>query len=103
MVKEWLVTGMFQGEADAQQKADYIANELGSHALTKSHARHISINKAREIGIKVVSMEDDQDFQDAALTVHHACIQTLSATPACKIIENHLGMASVETVNIPSQ
>lgn len=100
MVKEWLVTGMFNGEGDAQAKADNIVAELGSHALTKSHARHISMNKATDIGIKVVPLEDNQEFQDAILTVHHACIQTISATPVCKIIENHLGVASIEAVNL---
>lgn len=100
MVKEWLMTGMFDGEPDAEAKANSIVAELGDHALTKSHARHISMKRAKEMGIKVTAFEDNNDFQDAALTVHHACIQTLSATPACKMIENHLGVAYVETVAI---
>jgi ATP-dependent protease ClpP protease subunit len=68
IVKEWLMLGMFDGDSDAEEK------------------------------INVIALEDDNDFQEAALTVHHACIQTLSATPACKIIENHLGIAYIETV-----
>lgn len=99
MVKEWLVSGMFAGDADAEAKADNVISELGDHALTKSHARHFSMKKAQEMGIKVTALEDDQDFQDAALTVHHSCIQTLSATPACKLIENQLGVAYIETVS----
>jgi hypothetical protein len=97
MVKEWLITCMFDGEADASAKADTIIAELGSHSLTKSHARHIGIKKAEDLGIKVLGLESDPALQDAALTVHHACIQTLSATPACKIIENHIGLAYIET------
>jgi hypothetical protein len=97
IVKEWLMSGMFDGDSDAEEKADNIISELGDHALTKSHARHISLKRAREIGINVIALEDDNEFQEAALTVHHACIQTLSATPACKIIENHLGIAYIET------
>lgn len=98
MVKHWLVTGMFEGDAGAVAKADAIVTELGSHALTKSHARHISVEKAKEIGIKIVALEEDQKLQDAVLTVHHACIQTLSTTFACKIIENHIGLAYIEVV-----
>jgi ATP-dependent protease ClpP protease subunit len=98
MVKEWLIAGMFEGDADAQTKAESIVSELGSHALTKSHARHISMKRAQEIGINIVPLEENQEFQDAVLTVHHACIQTLTATNACKIIENHLGVASIEAV-----
>lgn len=97
LAKEWLVSGMFNGDADAVTKAEAIIAELGSHALTKSHARHISMKKAIDLGINVTRLEEDQPFQDAVLSVHHATIQTLSATPACKIIENHLGVAYIET------
>ncbi|MGB8507841.1 MAG: hypothetical protein WCD76_05515 [Pyrinomonadaceae bacterium] len=96
IVKEWLITGMFDGQVDAKKKANHIVKELGSHALTKSHARHISSKKAQELGLDVVPLENDQKLQDLVLTVHHACIQSLSGTPALKIIENHLGVAFIE-------
>jgi ATP-dependent protease ClpP protease subunit len=95
MVKEWLKTGMFDGDTDAQAKADSIVQELGSHTLTKSHGRHISIDRAKSLGIKVITLEDDNEFQDAVLAVHHACIHTLAHTPAVKIIENHIGAAFI--------
>src|SRR5436190_3542760 len=41
MTKQWLITGMFDGEADAPAKADRVIGELGDHAITMSHARHI--------------------------------------------------------------
>jgi hypothetical protein len=41
-------------------------------------------------------MEDNQQLQDAALTVHHAYIHTLGATGAYKIIENHKGVAFIQ-------
>jgi ATP-dependent protease ClpP protease subunit len=72
MVKDWLITGMLKNEKDPGQKADSIIKELGDHALTKSHARHISVSKCKEIGLNVESMEDNQGLQDAILTVHHA-------------------------------
>lgn len=97
MVKEWLITCMFAGEADADSKADQVIKELGDHALTLSHARHISMERAKEVGLKVIALEDDDDLQDAVLTVHHACIQTLAGTPALKIIENHEGVAFIRS------
>jgi polysaccharide deacetylase 2 family uncharacterized protein YibQ len=45
-----------------------------------------------------VSLEEEQRLQDAVLSVHHACIHTLTATPAVKIIENHMGAAFISTV-----
>jgi ATP-dependent protease ClpP protease subunit len=98
IVKEWLLTGMFEGEENAESKADKIISVFGSHALTKSHDRHISMDRAKkDSGLNIIALENDNNLQDAVLTVHHACIQTLSATPAYKIIENHLGVAYIET------
>ncbi|MFN0135528.1 MAG: SDH family Clp fold serine proteinase [Phycisphaerae bacterium] len=100
MVKEWLITGMFAGEADATTKVDRIIEELADHAITLSHARHIAVKKAHDLGIKVMMLEAPQnkDLQDAVLTVHHACIQTLSGTGAFKIIENQNGVGFLQVL-----
>ncbi len=96
MTKEWLLTGMLSGDPEAEPKAEAILKELTDHALTKSHARHLSAAKCQAIGLRVVRLEENQDFQEAVLSVHHACIHTLSSTPAYKIIENHLGVAFIQ-------
>ncbi|MBX9691612.1 MAG: ATP-dependent Clp protease proteolytic subunit [Cyanobacteria bacterium] len=100
VVEEWLVSGMFKGDRFRKSKAAKILAELGDHALTKSHDRHISIIKAKEIGLKVQAIEDDNILQDLVLTVHHSYMHTLTETAAFKIIENHLGMAMVSQVQI---
>jgi ATP-dependent protease ClpP protease subunit len=96
MVTEWLLNGMFKGESGAEGKAKRIVKELGDHALTFSHARHISFKKCEDIGLNVKSLEKDRKLQDAVLSVHHACVHTLSGTLALKIIENHLGKAFIQ-------
>jgi membrane-bound ClpP family serine protease len=98
MVTEWLVTGMFKDEANPVETAKKVLDELGSHALTLSHARHISIQRAVAMGLKVVALESNQKLQEAVLTVHHACIQTLTDTPALKLIENHMGVAFISSL-----
>lgn len=103
MVKVWLTTGMFAGDHDAGTKADSIIQELGNHALTLSHSRHISMTRAKGLGLKVAALESDGNLQEAALTVHHACIQTMAGTPAIKIIENHNGVAFVQQVQLVAQ
>jgi membrane-bound ClpP family serine protease len=104
MVTEWLITGMFSRTEDRETKVAKIIKELGDHALTKSHARHLSASKCKEIGLKIEMLEDHQEFQDAVLTVHHACIHTFSATAAFKIIENHTGTAFIQsTQKVPMQ
>lgn len=98
MVTRWLVTGMFKDEDNPDAAATKVLEELSNHALTLSHNRHISVDKAVELGIKVRPLEDDQDLQDKVLTVHHACIQTLGETPAFKIIENQNGISFITSV-----
>ena len=96
IVEEWLKTGMFKDDPDSEQVIKRIKEELGSHALTKSHARHLSASRCREMGLKVEMMEDSQELQEAVLTVHHICTHTFSSTPAVKIIENHEGKAFIQ-------
>lgn len=98
MVKIWLTTGMFKDRTDPQADAEAVVRELGSHALTLSHARHISADKAKIHGIEVLDLESDPKLQEAVLTLHHACIQTMSETPAFKIIENQEGVNFISAV-----
>lgn len=98
MVRDWLKTGMLENEGNPDQIIDTIIEELGNHALTKSHQRHLSMSKCREMGLKVTALEDNHDFQSAVLSVHHACIHTLTHTGAFKIIENHLGVAFIQVI-----
>lgn len=100
IVAAWLKARMFAGDPEADAKAAKIVADLGSHELTKSHARHISMQKARDLGINVAALEDDDELQERVLTVHHACIQTLAGSPAIKIIENHNGVAFVQALEL---
>ena len=99
MTKEWLMSGMFASESGASTtdtKIDNILKELGDHAVTKSHARHLSMTHCRNMGLVVEELEGNQKLQEAVLSLHHACMLTFSATPAFKIIENHNGIAFIK-------
>jgi len=98
MVTAWLVNGMFDGQKRRKAKANKVVKELTDHALTKSHARHLSYQKCKDIGLEVKLLEDNPDLQDAILSVHHACIHTFSATGAYKIIENQSGQAFIQII-----
>jgi hypothetical protein len=91
VVRKNLESGMFKDDHDKGAKAKKVVDELGSHAMTKIHARHIHKAKAQEIGLKVISLEDDNELQDRVLSVHHCCMLTFDQTGAVKLIENHLG------------
>lgn len=90
-----LTTGMFQGQPDAEERSAEIVKGLTDNLITKSHARHVSLERARAVGLKVAALEDQQDLQEAVLTVHHGCVQTLAETPTLKLIENQNGDAYI--------
>jgi len=118
MVTEWLTTGMFKDEgAKAEAKAEEVVSKLGypdpgypdpkdvsssnTKPNTKPHAWHITREEAiNNIGLDVFPFDgkENDDLQDAILSAHHACIFTLSGTPAYKIIENHEGVAYIKNV-----
>jgi hypothetical protein len=98
MTREWLATGMFASDPQATTKINRVMQELADHAITKSHARHISLKAAQNLGLVVTPLEADQALQDAVLSVHHACILTLNATPAIKIVENDQGIAFIQAM-----
>jgi hypothetical protein len=96
---DWLKTGMFADETTPSMRgsrAKKVVDELADHALTLSHARHIDFERADALGLKVTALEDDDELQDAVLTVHHLCVQTMSDTATVKLIENDGGVAFVQ-------
>ena len=72
---------------------------LNNNKETKIHSRHISAKKAKEIGLKITDLEDDDKLQDAVLSIHHCYMHTFSSSNAVKIIENHLEMATISIQN----
>jgi len=97
LVKDWLTSGMLKGVKNNAKLIENIVDKLSDHDDTKTHARHIPINEAKKIGLKVKSLETDfpQEFQDIVLTIHHSYMHTFANSPAIKIVENHLGNAIV--------
>ncbi|TAF76027.1 MAG: S49 family peptidase [Bacteroidetes bacterium] len=93
MVSEWLLYNMCDGNKDKVKK---IIDIFANHTIQKSHARHISKKECEEVGLKIVDLESNQDFQDAVLTTHHAFMHTFLNTYCVKIIENNNGIAYIE-------
>jgi hypothetical protein len=83
---------MFAGDEAADAKVNNIIQHLSDKKTTITHGRHIGLAEAKKIsGDHIVELEADQELQDLMLTVHHASIITLQATPCYKMMENHLG------------
>ena len=88
---QWLQDCMFKGQSDAKEKAEAIVSMIASHKETKSHSRHLSSKRCKDIGLIIEDLEQDQKIQDAVLSIHHACMITLQNPTVIKIIENQEG------------
>jgi len=100
LVADWLTSHMFKGDQDAAQKAADIGHWLADHSNFMTHGRPISRDVAEQKRLKIVRLEEDQSLQDVLLSIYHATAHTFARTGAVKIIENNLGKAYMEAVQM---
>ena len=93
LLREWLSTCMFE-ESD-KEIVDSIVAKLNEHDDSKTHGRHFNVEFCKSIGLKIELLEEDDELQDAVLSIHHAYMLTLGGTDAVKIIESNNGKAVV--------
>ena len=94
-VADWLDEYMFK---DGEKRGAEIAGWLGKFDEHKTHSRPINFSLAKEKGLKVSLMEEDQALQEKVLSVFHATLVTFDVAPCVKIVENHLGKGSYVVV-----
>jgi membrane-bound ClpP family serine protease len=99
IVPKWLREGMLSDlpPSEMEHQIDVIMNNLNNPSQTKEHSRHIHFDKAKELGLKVSLLEDDDKLQDLVLSLHHAYIATLMMTNTSKLIESDLGKKFILT------
>lgn len=97
LVGNWLKEYMFKGESNVIP--DQIADYLSKHSNFKTHGKHIGIEKAKEIGLKIEQLEDNQDFQDKVLSAFHATMHAFGSTNTAKIIANQNGNCFLKQFN----
>ncbi len=101
-LRKLLIAGMFREDEKAKDTVNKILDDLGDYSLRKSHDRHISLKHAEEMGIKVKELEnidETKELQEIILGLHLIYIQTLTNTPAFKIIENHNGITLIQNID----
>lgn len=99
IVGRWLKQNMLDGDPTQEQKAAAIVDRLCDHKQSAMHNRHFSYDDLSDIGMKVTLMEDNGELQDAALTIHHAFMNTFALTDAVKIIESSNGKRWIRSVS----
>lgn len=66
IVPKWLSEGMLSelDEPERSQHIDNILKNLNNPSETKEHSRHVHFDKALEIGLKVIQLEDHDELQE---------------------------------------
>ncbi len=96
LAKNWLLDCMFDdGTEKSKFKAAAIVAQLNDHQQNRSHGRHFNHEFCKHIGLTVKMLEDNNDFQDIVLSVHHAFMVSIERKGICKIIENGEGKAYI--------
>lgn len=95
---KWLSEGMFRDEGGHENLANKTVEFLSSRNTHFAHERHIGIIEAKEAGLVITALEDDQELQELVVTLHHAYSHTLQQTSAAKIVENQNGVRVVNNI-----
>ncbi|MBO6177994.1 MAG: hypothetical protein J6O04_02310 [Selenomonadaceae bacterium] len=99
LVRDWLGSCMFNAAIEQDRQTIHnIVSFLNEHENSKTHGRHFKATSCRDVGLKIIMMEDDQELQDKVLSLHHAYMISLDATPIVKIIECQNDNSVVSTV-----
>jgi len=101
LVENWLSTYMFKDSKD--EHPAQIAEFLSNHDNFKTHGKHLNIEVAKSIGLKIIELEHDQDFQDKILSAFHATLHAFGVTSTVKIIANHNGNCYIKHFKSRSQ
>lgn len=68
-----------------------VENLFISHSTSYSHSRHISREECKAVGLAIEDLENNQEFQDAVLSLHHCYMILFDKWLYSKIIENQIG------------
>ncbi len=93
IVVEWLQRCMLKAEHNKIELSQSIAENLADHDRHKAHNRHITVQKCKDMGLKIEMLEDNQAIQDTVLSIHHSFMYSLdAAADIVKIVENQNGI-----------
>lgn len=93
MVAGWLAAYMLDGDT---AKGEAIAQHFNDASRHLSHGRRIGREEARDQGVIVEDLEDDQDLQEEVLTLYHLSTIIFQNGPQTKLFESTTGTRYVK-------
>lgn len=62
-----------------------------NHNHSYSHSRHMSKRDCKDAGLNIIDLEENQDLQDAVLSLHHCYMILFDKFLISKVVENNIG------------
>ena len=85
LAEKWLT------EINPDIDMDAIKEVFINHKHSYSHARRISKEDCKAAGLPIIDLEDNQDLQDAVLSMHHCFMILIDMISVVKIVMNNEG------------
>lgn len=86
VVATWLSRYMFNDLPNSSEQAQAVARHFGDGSKHLSHGRRINRDEARQQGLTILDLEDDQELQEATLTAYHAITILFEQGPMTKAV-----------------
>lgn len=109
LVKEWLISYMFKGDARGEEKANDISSFLSEHRNFLSHRKKVGLNfigqESKLTHLKILDMNHDPALKGKVHAVYLAIDATFRHTGVYKFFENSLNEGMFRTLKpipIPS-
>lgn len=89
--EKWLRDCMLRNSSKKEELIVSIKRLFADHQNSKMHDRHISSREAKDAGLEISMIEDDDALQDAVMSVHHAAINYIRACNYARVVTNSRG------------
>lgn len=101
LVREWLKKYMFEDKKEKEELAKEISGHFLEHDDHKSHARPITISKAKEWNLDVEDMRENKDLRDKVWKLYCAIELFFDRSAAVKLYENAYGTSLMKNFPQP--
>ncbi len=101
LVSEWLKKYMFEGNKEKEDLAKEISSHFLEHDDHKSHARPITISKAKEWKLDVEDMRENKELRDRVWKLYCAIELFFDRSAAVKLYENAYGTSLMKNFPQP--
>jgi ATP-dependent protease ClpP protease subunit len=99
IVSDYLINYMLSGNDKREDICDTIVNVLSHGDEDKNnHSRRIDRNEARDLGIIIEDLEDNQTLQDATLSLYHLFTLIFETTAVAKVITSNTGKRWIKSI-----